>query len=44
MIFCRAGDTGTSDWAETAVTAARPRALSEASMVKERGGKERPAG
>lgn len=35
MIFCRAGEIGTSDWAKTAGTATRAVVISEPSMVEE---------
>lgn len=35
MIFCRAGETGTSDWAKTAGTATRAVVIREPSMVEE---------
>lgn len=34
MIFCRAGDTGTSDWAKTTGTATRAAVIREQNMVE----------
>lgn len=44
MIFCRAGDTGTSDWAKTAGTTTRAAVIREQNMVGERGRRGRSAG
>jgi hypothetical protein len=40
MIFCRAGETGTSDWAKAAGTAARAAVIRERNMVGERGARQ----